>query len=45
MATRLASGNRGGLRLRVFGSEGGLEWDLEHCDHLKLNKLALQIRF
>ena len=40
MATRLASGNRGGLRLRVFGSEGGLEWDLEHCDRLKLNKFG-----
>ena len=30
MATRLAPGNRGGLRLRVFGSEGGIEWNLEH---------------
>ena len=37
MATRLAPGNRGGLRLRVFGSAGGLEWDLESCDQLKLN--------
>ncbi|MEM7378298.1 MAG: Gfo/Idh/MocA family oxidoreductase, partial [Pseudomonadota bacterium] len=32
IATRLAPGNRGGLRLRVFGSEGGLEWDLEHSE-------------
>ena len=37
IATRLASGNRGGLRLRVFGEKGGLEWDLEYCDQLKLN--------
>ena len=37
MATRLASGNRGGLRLRIFGSKGGLEWDLENCERLKLN--------
>lgn len=37
MATRLAPGNRGGLRLRVFGSEGGLEWDLEDSERLKLN--------
>lgn len=37
LATRLASGNRGGLRLRIFGSLGGLEWDLEYCDQLKLN--------
>ena len=35
MATRLAPGNRGGLRLRIFGSEGGLEWDLEHSEYLK----------
>ena len=37
MATRLAPGNRGGLRLRVFGSEGGLEWDMEDCERLRLN--------
>lgn len=35
MATRLATGNRGGLRLRVFGTEGGLEWDLENAEALK----------
>jgi len=35
MATRLAPGNRGGLRLRVFGSEGGVEWDLEQSEYLK----------
>jgi len=35
LATRLAPGNRGGLRLRIFGSEGGLEWDLEHSEYLK----------
>ncbi|MCH2095284.1 MAG: Gfo/Idh/MocA family oxidoreductase [Rhodobacteraceae bacterium] len=37
MATRLAPGNRGGLRLRIFGSEGGLEWDMEDAERLKLN--------
>lgn len=37
MATRLASGNRGGLRLRIFGSKGGLEWDLEKAEGLKLS--------
>lgn len=37
MATRLASGNRGGLRLRIFGSKGGLEWDMEQAEELKLN--------
>ncbi len=38
MATRLAPGNRGGLRLRVYGSEGGLEWDLENSERLKFNR-------
>ena len=40
MATRLAPGNRGGLRLRVFGAEGGLEWDLEHAELLKYCKFG-----
>jgi len=35
---RIASGNRGGLRLRVFGSEGGIEWDLEKPESLKFNR-------
>ncbi len=37
MATRLAAGNRGGLRVRIFGSKGGVEWDLEQAEQLKLN--------
>ncbi|MCR9135846.1 MAG: Gfo/Idh/MocA family oxidoreductase [Alphaproteobacteria bacterium] len=37
IATRLATGNRGGLRLRIFGSEGGIEWDMEDCERLKLS--------
>jgi predicted dehydrogenase len=37
MATRLAPGNRGGLRLRIFGSDGGLEWDMEQAEQLRLN--------
>ena len=40
MATRLAPGNRGGLRLRIFGSDGGLEWDLETCDRLSFNRFG-----
>jgi len=40
MATRLAPGNRGGLRLRVFGSEASLEWDMELCERLKLNRFG-----
>lgn len=38
IATRIASGNRGGLRLRVYGSEGGIEWDLEKPELLKFNR-------
>ncbi len=37
MATRLAPGNRGGLRLRIFGNEGGVEWDMEDSERLKFN--------
>jgi len=40
MATRLAPGNRGGLRLRIFGSEGGLEWDMEQCERLRFNRFG-----
>ncbi len=40
VCTRLAPGNRGGLRLRVFGSEGGLEWDLENAEQLKFNRFG-----
>lgn len=35
IATRLAAGNRGGLRIRVYGSEGSVEWSLEHSEYLK----------
>lgn len=40
MATRLAPGNRAGLRLRIFGSEGGVEWDLEDAERLKFNRFG-----
>lgn len=40
LATRYASGNRGGLRFRIFGSKGGLEWDLENADFLKFSKFG-----
>ncbi|MEM7256244.1 MAG: Gfo/Idh/MocA family oxidoreductase [Pseudomonadota bacterium] len=38
IATRMAPGNRGGLRVRVFGSEGGIEWDLERAEQLKYSR-------
>lgn len=40
IATRLAPGNRGGLRLRVFGSEGGVEWLLETSEQLKHSRIG-----
>ena len=36
VTSRLASGNRGGLRLRIFGEYGGLEWDMEYCENLSI---------
>lgn len=40
IATRYAAGNRGGLRLRIFGDKGGLEWDLEKPEQLKYNRFG-----
>ena len=40
MCTRLAPGNRGGLRLRIFGSKGGIEWDFENSEQLKVNRFG-----
>ena len=37
LATRLATGKRGGLNLRIYGSEGGIEWNLESSEELKLS--------
>ena len=34
IASRMAPGNRGGLRVRIFGSEGGVEWNMERCEQL-----------
>jgi predicted dehydrogenase len=33
-ATQVAPGNENGLRLRLYGSKGGLEWEQEVPDHL-----------
>ncbi len=40
MDTRLAPGNRGGLRLRSYGSEDGVEWDMENSEELKFNRFG-----
>ena len=38
MITRLASGKRGGLKIRIYGSKGGLEWDMEDNEKLKISR-------
>jgi predicted dehydrogenase len=35
-ASQVAPGNENGLRLRVYGSLGGIEWDGEKPNHLRL---------
>ena len=37
--TQAAPGNYCGLRLRVFGDKGGIEWDQEHPERLHVNRL------
>jgi predicted dehydrogenase len=34
-ASQVAPGNENGLRLRVFGSRGGIEWEQEHPNQLR----------
>ena len=34
-ASQVAPGNENGLRLRIYGSQGGLEWHQEHPNQLK----------
>lgn len=38
--TQAAAGNYCGLRLRVFGTRGGIEWDQEQPERLRLNLLG-----
>lgn len=33
-ASQVAPGNENGLKLRVYGTRGGLEWEQEHPNHL-----------
>src|SRR5690606_2932818 len=33
-ASQVAPGHENGLKLRVYGSKGGLEWEQEHPNHL-----------
>jgi predicted dehydrogenase len=34
-ASQVAPGNENGLRLRIYGSEGGLEWSQEEPNHMR----------
>ncbi len=38
-ASQVAAGNENGLRLRVFGSKGGLQWDQEEPNTLRFSSL------
>ena len=40
VATRVAPGQYCGLRLRVFGDQGGLEWDQEQAELLRHTRLG-----
>jgi predicted dehydrogenase len=33
-ASQVAPGNENGLKLRIYGDRGGLEWEQEHPNHL-----------
>jgi predicted dehydrogenase len=33
-ASQVAPGNENGLKLRIYGEKGGLEWEQEHPNHL-----------
>jgi len=37
-ASQVAPGNENGLRLRVYGEKGGVEWDAEMPNHLKVTE-------
>jgi predicted dehydrogenase len=39
-ASQIAPGNKNGLRLRVYGEEGGLEWSQETPEHLAYTRFG-----
>jgi predicted dehydrogenase len=39
-ASQVAPGNENGLRLRIYGSRGGLEWQQEHPNQLRFTPLG-----
>jgi predicted dehydrogenase len=43
-ASQVAPGNENGLRLRVFGTKGGLEWHQENPNELRYSALGQPVR-
>ena len=43
-ATQVAPGNENGLRLRIYGAKGGLEWSQEEPNHLRYAPYGQQPR-
>ena len=43
-ASQVAPGNENGLRLRVYGSRGGLEWEQEHPNQLRHAPFGAAVR-
>ncbi len=43
-ASQVAPGNENGLRLRVYGTKGGLEWEQEHPNHLWVTPFGAEKR-
>lgn len=39
-ASQVAVGNENGLRLRVYGDKGGLEWSQEHPNHMQFTRFG-----
>ena len=39
-ASQVAPGNENGLKLRVYGTKGGLEWQQEHPNQLRFTRLG-----
>jgi predicted dehydrogenase len=40
--TTVSPGNENGLRIRIYGSRGGLEWHQEHPNHMRFTPLGKQ---
>ena len=43
--SQVAPGNENGLRLRVYGTKGGLEWEQEDPNYLWFTPLGQETRY